>query len=187
MDSNISFLLFPFCGLISNFQLEITFIHFLSRFTFSPQECNFLSCICYFFSLLACSYSKLNLPISNIEIASVSFALGSKQCYKFISTFHIVWSHLVIKMVYHATCFLIGTHLFSFTWIPSQSSGDTTDVSVDNCLGNLAWSNMSCHSTIVNLNDLLLSLMKICFAMAHTDKQAMYSLQRHIISFIQQL
>lgn len=87
------FLLFPFCGLISNFQLEITFIHFLSRFTFSPQECNFLSCICYFFSLLACSYSKLNLPISNIEIASVSFALGSKQCYKLFQHF-ILCGHI---------------------------------------------------------------------------------------------
>lgn len=60
MDSNISFLLFGFWGLISNFQLEITFICSLSLFTF-PKECNLHPCICYFLSLLVCSYFKIKL------------------------------------------------------------------------------------------------------------------------------
>ena len=60
MDSNISSLLFGFWGLISNFQLEITFICSLSLFTFT-KECNLLSCICHFLSLLVCSYFKIKL------------------------------------------------------------------------------------------------------------------------------
>lgn len=60
MDSNISFLLFGFRGLISNFQSEITFICSLSLFTF-PKECNLLPRICYFLSLLVCSYFKIKL------------------------------------------------------------------------------------------------------------------------------
>lgn len=60
MDSNISFPLFGFWGLISNFQLEITFIYSLSLFTF-PKECNLLSRMCHFLSLLVCSYVEIKL------------------------------------------------------------------------------------------------------------------------------
>lgn len=63
MDSNISFLLFSFWGLISNFQLEITFICSLSLFFtfFLTEECNLLFSICHFLSLLVRSGFKIKL------------------------------------------------------------------------------------------------------------------------------
>lgn len=83
MDSNISFLLFGFWGLISNFQLDIIFYMYLKSFHFYKRMQ---------FALLPFppSYwfaptSKLNFPISNIEITSGFYALGLEQYYKHIS------------------------------------------------------------------------------------------------------
>lgn len=86
MDSNISFLLFGFRGLISNFQLEITFICSLSLFTF-PKECNLLPRACYFHSLLVFSYFKIKLAHFKYWNWVCFCAQGPEQYYKDIAAF----------------------------------------------------------------------------------------------------
>lgn len=90
MDSNISFLLFSFWGLISNFQLEITFRCSLSLFTFT-KECNLLFCICHFLSLLVCSYFKIKL--AHFQCWNYISFLRSRP-WTILQTYCFVWRFL---------------------------------------------------------------------------------------------
>lgn len=114
MDSNISFLLFAFWGLISNFQLEITFICSLSLFTFT-KECNLLSRICYFLSLLVCSYFKIKL--GHFQYWNYIWFWGSRP-WIILQTHCFVWYFLsqyifFIKLYYWHLQFLYWTFPFS--------------------------------------------------------------------------